>query len=108
MGTVPYDNDTHVAATVTLAVIQPTIPTFHAPEVALLVGELVPLAVEVEDEVGDDVLHAVSVCTVQADVMMMLPKTTGTVSSTYLVAFVAVEHPEAKVTGLAGRAAHVL
>lgn len=35
-------------------------------------------------------------------------QSTGTISYTYLVAFVAVEQPAAKVTGLAGRAAYVL
>lgn len=55
-----YINDTHVAATVTPAVIQPIISTFQPPDVALLDGALVPVAVEVEDEVGEAVLCTVS------------------------------------------------
>lgn len=49
-------SDTHVAATVTPAVIQPITPIFQPPDVALLDGALVPVAVEVEDEVGEAVL----------------------------------------------------
>lgn len=56
LGPVYYISDTHVAATVTPAVIQPIIPTFQPPDVALLDGALVPVAVEVEDEVGEAVL----------------------------------------------------
>lgn len=87
--------------------------TFQAPDVAVLDGVVVPGVVEPEDAVGLGALQNVSIRSNADGARCMFKEINSApwaraLGRFYLVAFPAAEQPDAKVTGFAGRADHVL